>query len=64
MNDTFFWQPFSAIEMMKDVAFEIIETEDTTGLVGKFENYFRSSVASMEGDDLTCLLLTVQWFDY
>jgi len=64
LHDSFFWQPFSAIELVKSIAVEVVEEDDTSGLLGKFEDYLQTSFASMRGEDLTCLLLTVQWFDY
>lgn len=64
LSDNDFFEPFVAAEILKDMAWKTINTQQDQEVKTKFEQYFDKTVANMTGKELTCLLVTLAWLDY
>lgn len=65
LYDSFWISPFSAVEIIKDVALEMVNETDQDGkIVSQFEQFFNRSLYQMSGVNIGCVILTSAWFGY
>ena len=64
LSDNDFFEPFVAAEILKDMAWKTINSQQDQEVKTKFEQFFDKTVANMTGKELTCLLVTLAWLDY
>ncbi len=62
-DDDPWMSPFGAIENIKDLAIDYIKN-NSNQQKSKFEQRINKTIANMNGKELTCLALTLEWWSY
>ena len=63
-DDDPWMSPFGAIELIKDIVYNIITSDSDKKNQSLFEKKINKTISEMNGKDLTCLYLTLEWWDY
>lgn len=64
IEDNDFVAPFAMVELIKDLALELIVNSEDQQNKSTFEKKINKTISNMNGKDLACLVLTLNWFDY
>lgn len=64
VQDTDWFPPFAAISLIKDVAFEYLQTEEDLENMQAIERYIGKTLANMDGYDMCLTALILAWIDY
>lgn len=64
ISDDDFITPFTGIELIKDVALDIIKDNSDENNKSAFQKKINKTISEMNGKELACLILTLNWLDY
>lgn len=63
-DDAIFVSPFVALETMKDLVWDYINSDEDRDAKNRLEKYFDKTISEMSGKELACVIVTLAWADY
>ena len=64
VSDDDFISPFIGVELIKDIAYKAIKDDTDKKNKSLFEEAINKTIENMDGEDLACLVLTLDWLEY
>lgn len=64
ISDDDFITPFAGIELLKDIALDIVKDNSDEQNKSAFQKKINKKISEMNGKDLACLILSLNWLDY
>jgi hypothetical protein len=64
ISDDDFISPFIGVELIKDIAYNAIKDDTDKKNKSLFEEAIKKTFENMDGEDLACLVITLDWLGY
>lgn len=64
ISDDDYISPFIGVELIKDIAYKAIKNDADKKNKSLFEEAIKKTIENMDGEDLACLVITLNWLDY